>query len=674
MAEPEKLLSPETGGVIRAARRPVVLPGDERAEPFQRSFAIWLAALVLLGGAAGGFFYRQSWQDASSDVTRLVAASTPVYLHVPSPWKYLKKAKTFDRWRDASALDRAGRTTGLLADGINGQLAGIPLAAIRRAAIQMSDLRAAVVPTAEGEALLFFAEMKNARERRRLMLQLSPELVTVDRRLGYEIFAPKSHHSWLPWAVSEAPVRLVVIDSQMVLSIGPEEAIIDLIHARVGGRSQPIRRREDFDPLVASDPVDSWLYLDAAIAYQLVSPLIEPLFADPLALRVAFSDTVRSITARESLKEKRDELSVRLALSSRDGSGDLLRGLAPAPHHLLRGVDNSADLAVSISVRDFRKFMTLLRESISSKESRGLKLLSGPDHPMTQAINHLVSDMLHPKAFDVFSGEILLAHLAKEEVEVRTDQSEAPGQWVLGFKLRPTHDADELLARLLQQVMGPSWAYGKIFDHDDGNHLHVVRRQQRATSDSGNPLDQKAVQEFFWRVQNDLFILGATEQALTWATTWGTRARFPIDRQSLLAKMVPRIDWEAPIIAVAAPHLLANIPTAWRRILLEDLAPSFRLTASVTAETFGLHARLNVGLWTLLVMLLSHDQQRINTLFLADLPRECVEGYSILCQGRSRSAICHSFGIGQKDLLQRACTRFMSRKQQGTMPASPPLE
>ena len=179
------------------------------------------------------------------------------------------------------------------------------------------------------------------------------------------------------------------------------------------------------------------------------------------------------------------------------------------------------------------------------------------------------------------------------------------------------------------------------------------------------------VQEFFWRIEGDLFVLAGHEQALLQAATWEKRALSPIDSQSLVAKMVPWIDWEAPLLAVAAPHLLTRIPTPWRRILLEDLNPDFRLTASVTAEPFGLRAQVNIGLWTLLVMLISHDQQRINTLFLADLPVECIEGYSLLCQGQSRSAICNSFGIGQKELLEHACARYMSQKHH---PLSVPLE
>ena len=90
--------------IIRPSRRPVALPADEIVEPSTRSLTVWLAILVIIGAAAGGFFYRQTWSEVSDDLTRLLPASSSFYLHIPSPWVQATEAMTLDRWRNPDGL------------------------------------------------------------------------------------------------------------------------------------------------------------------------------------------------------------------------------------------------------------------------------------------------------------------------------------------------------------------------------------------------------------------------------------------------------------------------------------------------------------------------------------------------------------------------------------------
>lgn len=633
----------ETSGLLRTERRPVVLPSDDGGgHVSDRYFVTILAVLVVFTAAAGGLFYRYQWQDASHDVTRLLPASTSVFVHVPRPWASLTATHDLDRWQDATELVRASATQGLLADGLGGRLAGIPFAAVRRAALSMDALRIAVVPAARATAVFFFVEIGDPWARQRVMAQLIPHLERVDHVLGYDVLALKTEQPWLPWTGTAAPMRLIEMDNQVVLAIGAADALVDLIHARVGGRSQPLRTRQGFDAEAAVDRgATMWTYVAPGTAWDALAEAIGPHVEEALNLRSGVLELLHGTDARASLVGGDDRLDIKLSIARTPLMRRLTRAISGRHHELLGEIAADASFITSAAVEQPAELVQIARELLSVADLDAL----GPDIRLARSVADRALGIIES------ADELTLDDVLTGNMIVGQDSD---GGWFAVASVTDPALADAFFDRALAVMFGPSWTYGAIRTDADGQPLHIARLETDPAT--GEVAPSGPIRQLAWRVRGDAVRFAGSDRALLQLEARAARGALAF-RNVGLRRAIRSLPLDSPVMTIVSSDFVARLPAPWPRVLA-PLDPEFRLALAFDVADGALRIRTNTGAFTLAAALAAADRLTVDSLLLADLPPECVAAYLAMCRSAAPGPLCEPLQLGRHALLSKACDRL----------------
>ena len=642
-----------SSGLLRPDSLPVVLPTEDR--PTQhRGMVITIAVLIVLAGATAGVIHREVWQDVGADVTRLLPASTPLYAHANRPWARIDDALTLDRWRDRAAVNHAAATSGLLADGLPGRLAGVPLAVVRKAALAADAIRVARVPTAAGTATQVFLEVEDPWARGRVMAALSPYLESVDRVLGYDIMALIGTRAWLPWTTETPEARIVVMDSHIVLSVGPADALTELLRARTTGRSQPIARRTGFAEgaahALARRQTVGWAFIDPPELYDLLATRIPALAGAALRFRVFAAERVRAITARSELTGGDDRLELRLVTEP----SVVLRAMeeatrGPVDHALLHRLPLEPVAAISVALSDPREFLS--RVALIGRVLGAALGVEGADPIGPTATWPALVDVLASSALVASGGA-----LTGQAVLALHPGKAGPG-WVLTVACRDAALAEVQLGQLLESTLvDHGWAVGTVRDGDRGDAevpLHLLRH----TADG---------RTWAWRRAADLLVFAPDTALLAEA------CRALPDQRAAAARLALRRALrnlrDDPIVAIGDPTALPTPHPHWLALARSLLAGDFRAAASMSFDDHGIVVRSNLGLLTVLAVIAGSPPPILDELALADIPARCRTAFTSLCAGATTSPLCGTLQPGRRALIERACARLSAPPEDGAAP------
>lgn len=644
----------EQSGVFRPTTQPVLLPSDERPVHHRR-LATWIAVLVLLVGVGGGLLYKVLWKDVGHEITRLLPASSPLFIHSTQPSLRLEAAMALDRWRDPGALRRIRRSDGVLAEGLRGRIAGLPLAAIRRALLTVSSLQVAVVPTARGDATLAILSFEDPRNRRYLVSELEPHLETIDRQLGFDVRGVRAGPGWTPWSAARWPIRIIEMDGRLVVSFGPELALEDLMQARVAGRSQPIRRREGFDVNAAiTDRSGLWAYVDTRLVLGALAGTDGP---SELGRWLAhLEDMLGPMTLRNGLFHGDDRLDVRIPFRLRDPDQPGGRTVVGGDHSLLRRMPLDAGLMLSISLRPGDDGVHPL------DRLAGLDPVEDEDGPaaLMERVAAQVASWIgaspEGRPSQALSGDVLLALLPK------AGPSKA-GPWAVVAGLRDPNAAARMVQGLIDSLLDSSWSQGTVYG--DATPLHVVRRAADASLDvpfSG----------FLWQVTGDVLV-AASDPALL--DRMGSLHDGPGagGDEAALGMAVRNLPTRHPIIVMASPSFAATHardlarsratgktphPLGWSDLVLDQLTGDFRLAATMGFEPDAIHIHGNLGLWTVLAALSAWDLLTLDGHAMDGVPERCRQAYLELCERAYGGPLCEPFQPDRDALVRKACRRL----------------
>lgn len=646
---------PQHHQVIEPALRPVPLPSEDRPTRSPRRLAIWIAAMVLVGAAGGGLLYQQLWQEVSDDATRLLPASTTVYVDVHHPWHELTTTMKLDRWRDRDALELSNQTQGLLADGLGGRLAGVPFTAVRRAAVAMERLRIAAVPSARGTSWLVFIEIPDPWARQSVLSQLAPRLVTQERLLGHEIQSLKSDPRWLPWTERNEPLRFLELEPWLVVSIGPADALYELLHSHVAGRSQPLRKRAGFPD--DSDPIRGqahWSFISPGAAFDALSTTVWAQHADPVALRGLMLDILRGLTLSGDVSEGDDLLTARLELERSNLLAQLGHALAPVPDKLLKRIPDDANVAVALSIGSIDEILRIV-DTFADGDLSALTTLGLQPATISAGLKHVLRALQQttgPSLSEIFTGDVLLTHLADPPGPVGAGTS----RWVLGLPVHQEAPADRYLSTALRQVLGDDWTYGALFDDATSPPLHIVREARLWSEPEGSATPPP--HRFFWQIVNGMLVLAQSEDLLT---AFNRTDAGPLVGPVQLARQraLRSLRRDSPLIILAHPgQLAAALDSPWSDVLFAPLSTSFYTAATMDIGPAHLSMQANIGVWSSLVALTTTDRLAVDSLMLSDLSSECVRAYLALCASRAVGPICEAFQPGRKAALAEICGRL----------------
>lgn len=633
----------DDGGLLWNSRRPVELPTEQPPER-PRGLITAIAVGTLAVGVALGVAYQQVWEGASTEVTRLLPASSQAFARAPDPLGQLDASTAMPRWHNPGRLSSQADTLGVLAAQSTGRAAGVPIKLIRRALEGASKVEVALVPTTRGVSALVFIETATVLERRRLMAQAGPILETVDRQLGYDISRVTGGFGPVPWRESPLPIHVSVIEPYVVACVGPVDALSDLIQAKVSGLSQPLRAREGFGRAEQGAPEDGlWLYADPG---NLFDALGGEDLEDGATRRALLVDTVRGISvgARLDAQTGEDRLELRAELAASDTLPRFDSVFPAGRHELLALAPVDAPFVVGLSLTEPIKTLGALRDMLAATEEqldRPLDLIPGLfDSSQTRELLELAL-RLGGELFYAYEGETMIFGMPD-------DPGAGRGQWAIVSRVREPDFVAEALSRLLPYVLGDGMAYGIVADGD--RPLHLVR-----SADPKRP----AREVLAWRVRDDLLEMAPSSRVLE------QLARIQRREETLGAaaggRRLASIRAAAPEqslgVVVLEPSLLAGLLGETGAYVAGRLRPDFTWVVGVDVERRALRLSSNVGLWTIAGALAAADRPTLNRLILDDLPRDCLVALDQLCEAWPRTALCHPLTPGREAVIKDGCRR-----------------
>ncbi len=656
-----------------APRRPVELPSEGAARSVRRALMA-VAFAVLLGGIVSGLLYHRFWKTVSHEVSWLLPASTQLYARVPRPWEGLLRAAELPQWADPPGLTRRLMRGGLLKDLAPRTIGGIPTDALLGLAREAEEVQIALVPSPEGYGLLLFARMSGTDSIRGASRALQAGMPVVDRQLGFAIHAATQPALRAPWGAPVLPVRFVEIPPFILLSLGPEAPLLDVLQAKVSGTSQPIRTREGFRPLPT-------LAAGAGVsAFLDPGPLFETLHAllgrdlNPRSdedLRVAVAQRVLGLLLKSEVRSDGEALRLVAHLRDPEGLRALSRVLGKAPRSLLRRAPADADLAAAVG---FTSLATI---------PNALAALLGADAPVAEAARRALTP--DPKEGPVELGTVgLWTGPAAVGLVIPQGASGTPERWVVELALPPGSGATGAIARAAQRVAPQPMAHGIIYGPPSPGAATGTSPEPSAEPDGAAgggatataapsaphaqtaPLhvladaDRPARIRLAWRRDGAVLDAAPSWEALR-AFYAARRRHGTAAKQHLVDRAMRTLPPSSPAVVIAHPRLLSDVWQGAGEALVDRLSGASRLAAVVTLDPAEgtLAASVNLGPLSVAVAAATATRRELDRASLPQLPAACLEAFETLCARAPSSVPCEPWQPRRKTLVTNACRRAL---------------
>lgn len=603
---------------------------DPRSDRGHERRLLTLIALGILLLAIGlGGIYLTLWSSAAKDLTRLLPASTRAWASSPSPWAAMTRAASLPIWRDREDLEKRVLATGYLQSESAGDLSGIPVGLVREILRSADGLEVALVPSAGGQTLLLFVDIRDTTQRKRVLSKLKPLLETVDRKVGIRIDTIRRHLWQRLVSVDIEPPRVVELDPWLVFSWGAPIGLDEVLDARVGGRRDALYRRPGF---AVTERTGLRLAVDAGSAWTLLADRPEP----PPGGLVEFLDLV-TISARAADASAQDDPATLTAeVSDRELVAALKRGLAPARHELVALAPDDALFVVSATGDDLAALVDVLR-SLVFRLQRDFFPSAEPSALVTTLVAAAAD--LPPGG-----GELALVGLPGGD-------GEPPFEPLLLLRTAAPETAEATLARTLPERLGDGFSRGEVLHRGERLHLAVPH-----TSAPGEP-DRTDGRVLAWRVRRGLVEVAGSVEVLD---------RFARETRTLgesgrLAPVVRRADGrESALLVVADPRTLDLAKEPLFTLLRSRLKDDVLLSMTLDAVDDRLELRSSVGVWTLLAVLASADRSELDSLLLRGLAPRCREAFDAFCTLYPRAIPCRPLALGRRARIDQVCAALMA--------------
>lgn len=634
-----------------------------------------VALAVLLSGIATGLLYHRFWKTVSHEVSWLLPASTQFYARVPRPWEAALRATELPQWADPPGLRRRLLQGGLLKDLAPREIAGIPTDALVGLAREAQELQVALVPSPEGYGLLLFVRMSGADSVRGASRALQAGMPVVDRHLGFAIHAATQPALRAPWGEPVLQLRYVEMPPFILMSLGPEAPLMDVLQAKVSGTSQPIRTREGFQTLpIPAAGAGSSAFLDPVPLFEMLEALLG-VGHDARSgedMRVAVARRVLGLTLRSELRSGGEAL--RLVARLRDP--EALRPLGPvagrAPSRLLRRAPADADLAAAVGVTSLAAIPEALTE------------LLGAEHPLSQAAHRALTP-------DAEEGSLTLGGLglwtdpAAVGLIIPAGAIADPARWVVELELPSMPGVADALARAAQRAVTAPTAHGIIYDpgpgaaHTPPSERTGPARDEDATADAqGAPLhiladaDRPARVRAAWRKEGDAMDAAASWEALQALGAARGRAGAAAGRH-VVERALETLPPASTAVVMAHPRLLRGVWDGAGEALVARLAASTRMAAALSVEpTSGsVTASLNLGPLSVAVAAAAATRQEVDRATLPQIPAACLGALEALCAQHPTSVPCEPWQPRRKTLVANACRRALQASRGRRSPGAP---
>ncbi len=598
-------------------------PRSDRSAERRLMTAMALAIIAMMGVL--GIIYLALWASAADDLTRLLPASTRAYAAAPAPWPMMTRVLAMPIWRDPETLQSQVLRDGYLAAERSGEMAGLPLDTVRELMRGMDSFELAIVPTAEGDSLLVFVEMRDTTQRKRVLQRLAPLLETVDRRVGFRVDKVRRRPWQMLVGADVEPPRVVDMEPWFILSWGSPTGLEELLEARVEGRADALLRREGFTWDTANER-GLRLAVDASSAWRLLAKADEP----PPGGFFEYLDLLTIEAAADTF----DILSVRAEITDRDLAAMLVRGLRKAPHLLPGSAPSDALFVLSATGDDLSALVEVMR-GLAFRLQRDFE----PSADASSAVANLIAAAAD---LPVGGGEIAIVGLP-----VQDGDAAAFAPLVL-VRTLAVDDLAERLAERLPNRFGDDYAHGVVQHQGMPLHLEIAHAEEGT---SGPPDVRLA-----WRIRAGVLEIAADVATLDrFASTAETLTRTP--RLSAARRGLPA---EAAIAFIADRRVLDRPDAPLLELLSHRLRDDFNFGFTLDAIDDHLQLHSNLGLWTLATAVASGSKAEIDTFALPGLEPRCREAYDAFCTLYPDAVPCRPFALGRLSRIQAVCAALFA--------------
>lgn len=584
-----------------------------------------------------GIVYLALWAGAADDLTRLLPASTRAYAASPSPWAAMTRTLAMPIWQDRAQLQSQVLRDGYLAGERTGEIAGLPLESVREIMRNMDSVELALVPTAEGDSLLVFVELRDTTQRKRVLARLAPLLETVDRRVGFRVDKIRRR----PWqglvGADIEPPRVVDMEPWIILSWGSPIGLEELLETRVEGRADALYRRDGF-ALRSSDSGDLRLAVDASSAWRMFATQDEP----PPGGLVEYLDL---LTVEARTEDASDILTLRAEITDRDLAATLTKGLRKAEHKLAAIAPADAMFVVSATGDDLSALVEVMR---------GLVFRLQRDFDPSAEAGSLTTNLIAAAAdLPQGGGEIALVGLP----------AETPDAFMAPLVLVRSNVPDALADRLatsLPERFGDGFAHGEVLHQGSVLHLEVPHSEPAPAPPGPLPTPAPTLGEpsLAWRIRNGVLEIASSVATLDRFAA-STLALGDTPRLAAARRGLPK---QAAVMWVADRRVLARPSTPLLALLSERLRPDFNFGMTLDAIDDHLAVRSNLGLWTLATAVASGSRKEIDTFALPGLDPRCREAYDAFCTLYPNAVPCRPFALGRLSRIEAVCRALFAKK------------
>jgi len=596
--------------------------------------AMALAIIVMM--ATLGVVYLALWAGAADDLTRLLPASTRAYAAAPSPWAAMTRTLAMPIWQDRAELQAQVLRDGYLAGERTGEIAGVPLESVREIMRGMDSVEMALVPTAEGDSLLVFVELRDTTQRKRAFARLAPLLETIDRRVGFRVDKIRRR----PWqglvGADIEPPRVVDMEPWIILSWGSPIGLEELLDARVEGRGDALYRRDGF-ALKSSNGGNLRLAIDASSAWRLFATAAEP----PPGGLVEYLDL---LTVEARAEDASDILTLRAEITDRDLARTLTTGLRKAEHKLAAIAPAEALFVISATGDDLSALVEVMR---------GLVFRLQRDFAPSAGTGALTTNLIAAAAdLPPGGGEIALVGMPFETPEAFMSP--------LVLVRATTPDAlAERLATSMPSRFGDGFAHGEVMHQGTLLHLEIPHPIEPAPTAAPTPeADADPDIRLAWRVRNGILEIAPTVAILDRFAA-SPRALGETPRLAAARRGLPR---EAAVMWIADRRVLTRPGAPLLALLGERLRPDFNFGMTLDAIGDHLALRSNLGLWTLATAVASGSRKEIDTFALPGLEPRCREAYDAFCTLYPNAVPCRPFALGRLTRIEAVCGALFDRR------------
>jgi hypothetical protein len=638
-------IDPEDHPIFRTSRHPISLPSDAPSHP-SRGTTVAVAVATIAAALIAGLSYRVFWSEASNDASRLLPGTTQLYLGGETPSEELQSVGLLDRWSQPKEMSRRLSDAGTSSLVLHKNTAGLPYRSLYELFRRAAGWHVALVPTSGESAVVALVEVPDPRLREQLTRRIQRHFRVVDRILGHDVYGLDRTQGSLPWQDPVLPLHMVELDPFVLMSYGPTEALHDVLEAKVGTTSQPLRAARGYR-LMGSSKEGSSLrgFIGAGPLYDALLPRTTQQGPGYEEWRGAWVSEVSSISWTSSVSESDDVLELRLHLTN-----EIVRSTKRAVHRLIGSLPDSAMATVSLALDEPAKLLSELEEVLRRLHRR----VSRPGGVIGLArqlrfFRTVLFEVAKKKRLDI-AGEVVFSVLNSTG-----KVSKSRPRWAALVQLEAKHATASVVAEGIERVLGDRFSYG-VRRLGDG-FLHLIR--------PARPLKegQDVSETLVWRVNGTVLEVGSSMDVLDEldnARLSGTT----FDHGDVLRTATRSLHPESSLLALLNPFRGPWAHHAFMQIVNRDLKGSFRLGLSGQFEGSTLVVRSNLGLWTPLASFLTASQSELDELTLRSLSAPCRAAFLEHCRSFPDSVTCHPTNPEREELAREACLRLDIRDDQ----------